>query len=95
MTSSEKQRWDQERAKGRSRFVLREGLLRRGLPFGVFMLGGCLVIDLLSQSPIEPVWKLAVKFGFYTLGFGLFMGSSMWSDREKEFQKERDDDDVV
>ena len=94
MTISEKQWWEQERAKGRSRFVLREGLLRRGLPFGVFMIVWCLVIDLLFQSPIEPVWELAVKFGVYTLGFGLLMGSTLWSDRERDFQKETDDDVV-
>jgi hypothetical protein len=91
MTKSEKQWWEQERSQGRSRFILRVGLLRRGLPFGVFITIGCLLIDCFSSSPIEPLWKIAVKFGFYTLGFGLFMGSSIWNDNERDFKKDTDD----
>jgi hypothetical protein len=95
MTKSEKDWWQQVRAKGRSQFIFREGLLRRGLPFGVFMTVAMLVIDLITRTPIEPAWKLAVEFAFYTLAFGYGMGSTTWSDRERELQEETDDDDVV
>lgn len=39
MTQTQKQWWEQECAKGEARFVLREGLLRRGLPFATIMTG--------------------------------------------------------
>jgi hypothetical protein len=91
MTQTEKQSWEQVRAKGRSQYVLREGLLRRGLPFGIMMTIFMLLVDYFSHSPIEPVWKLAVRFAFYTLAFGLLMGSTSWSNHEKDFQKPTDD----
>jgi len=95
MTRSEKQSWEQMRTQGRSRFVLREGLLRFGLPFGAFLTIGCLAIDWFGRSPIEPVWKLAARFGFFTLASGLFSGIKTWNERERDFQKQTDDDGVV
>ena len=67
-------------------------MLRRGLPFGVFMTIGCLVIDLVSSRPIDSVGLLAVKFGFHTLAFGLSIGGLIWNDRERDFQEETDED---
>lgn len=95
MTLSEKQSWEHVRAKGRDHFILRDGVLRRGLPFGVFMTVAMLLITILTHKPIEPVWKVGVMFAFYTLGFGAAMGGMTWSDREKDYQKPTDDDDVV
>ena len=56
---------------------------------------GCLAIDWLGRSPIEPVWKLAARFGLFTLVFGLFIGIKTWNERERDFQKQTDDDEVV
>ena len=55
----------------------------------------CLLIDYFGGWPIEPLWKIAVKFGFYILGFGLFMGSTIWNDNERDFKKDTNDDDVA
>jgi len=49
------------------------------------------LVDYFSHSPIEPVWRLAVRFAFFTLAFGLLMGSTSWSNHERDFQKPTDD----
>ena len=91
MTQSEKHDWEQVRAKGRTQYVLREGLLRRGLPFGAFVTVFLLLADTISHRPIDPIWKLVVRFAFFTLAFGLLMGTTKWNDRERDFNKPTDD----
>jgi hypothetical protein len=93
MTKSEKQSWEQERAKGRERFILRRGLLRAGLPFGIFMTLWIVLFPVFINDPIPPIWEILVKFGFYTLGFGLFLGEVTWRGNERDYNKPTEDDD--
>ena len=95
MTKSEKQWWEQERAKGRDRFLLRRGLLRAGLPFGALMIAGKILISVFSHQPISPAWRLLVEFGFYVLGFGALMGVWSWQSNETDYKKPTEDDDVA
>jgi hypothetical protein len=95
MTKSEKQTWEQERAKGRDRFLLRRGLLRAGLPFGVLMILFKLLIAIFSHEAIAPAWRLLVEFGFYVIGFGGLMGVWSWQDNERDYKKPTEDDDVA
>ncbi|HXT42457.1 MAG TPA: hypothetical protein VN887_20790 [Candidatus Angelobacter sp.] len=94
MTKSEKQSWEQERAKGREHFFL-SSIRRAGLPFGVLMTLGNLLFAFYRHESIPSVWRLLVMFGFYTLGFGSLMGLSTWSRNELDYQKPTEDDDVV
>ena len=95
MTQTQKQWWEQERAKGEARFVLREGLLRRGLPFAAIMTALPLLYDFFTHRPVEFTWKLMIAFAFYLVAFGGCMGTMAWRDREREFQKPTDNEDVV
>lgn len=95
MTNAEKQWWEQERAKGYNRFLLRQGLLRTGLPFGILMTIAAPLIEFLTHRPIKPVWELLAMFGFYTLGFGYFMGTRAWRDNERDYQEPTEDEDVA
>ena len=85
MTETQKQLWEQERAKGEFRFVLREGLLRRGLPFAAIMTAFRLVYDSFTHRPIESPGVLVIGFALNLLLFGGCMGTMIWRDREKEF----------
>jgi hypothetical protein len=94
MTKCEKQWWEKERAKGRDRYLLR-AVLRAGLPFGILMLVGKILISALSHQPLSPAWRLFVEFGFYVLGFGGLMGVWTWQDKERDYKKPTEDDDTV
>ena len=93
MTQTQKQWWEQERAKGEARYVLRVGLLRMGLPFAAIMTVVPLLNNVFTIEPIEPLWKLGVKFAFFVVGFGGMMGAMLWRDRERDYQKPTEDED--
>jgi len=95
MTKSEKQSWEQERAKGRDRFLLRHGLLRFGLPFGILMTLGKVLFAVFSHHPVAPIWELFIWFGAYTLILGCVMGLWNWQNNERDYTKPTEDDDVV
>jgi hypothetical protein len=95
MTQTQKQWWEQVRAKGAARFVLREGLLRCGLPFAAFMTAAPLFYAVFTHRPIDITWKMVVAFAFYAIAFGGCMGTMAWRNHERDFQKPTEDDDVV
>ena len=92
MTKSERQWWQQVRAQGRTRYVLRDGLLKRGLPFGSLVT----LIDFLplfwGGSLSKPVSFYLIKFAFLVLAFGWITAVWSWDAHEKEFEKPKDDD---
>jgi hypothetical protein len=91
MTKAEKQSWEQERAKGRDRFLL--GNIRRGgLPFGILMTLTNFLLALLGHKPAPSFWRLLVIFGFYALFFGSVMGVFIWSNNERDYQEPTEDD---
>jgi hypothetical protein len=94
MTKFEKQWWEQERAKGYDRFLLRS-LLRAGLPFGILMTLAHVLWPVFSHQPIPQIYKLLVEFGFYVVGFGAFMGVVTWRGNERNYNKPTEDDDVA
>ena len=91
MTKTEKQTWEQIRTKGRDRFILQEGLLRRGVPFGVLFLLLQIVFMFFWQRS-EPVLAIVARWAFATLGFGAGMGLWEWQSRERDYEKPTDDD---
>ena len=94
MTKSEKQSWEQERAKGRDHFIL-SAIRRAGLPFGILLTVGNSLIPFFRHEPTPSFFRLLVMFGFFTLGFGSLMGVSTWSSNERDYQKEIEDDTVA
>jgi len=93
MTKSEKQSWEQERAKGREHFLL-SSIRRAGLPFGILMTFSNFVLAFFRHEPPPSTLRLLVMFGFYTLAFGSLMGVSTWSGNEQDYQKPTEDNDV-
>jgi len=95
MTQTEKQWWEQIRARGEARFVLRQGLLRCGLPFAVFVTMGRLLLDFFADRPMGPIWTMGIAFVFYAVFFGGCMGAMAWRNHERDFQKPTEADDVA
>ena len=90
MTKSKRQSWEHKRKKGYESFVFRYGLLRAGLPFGILM-----SIALFLFPPPPTILELVVKFVFYTLGVGLFVGVVIWRRNEREYKKLTENDDMA
>jgi len=88
MTESEAQAWEQERAQGRDRFILR-GIWRRAGMFSaiftvLFFLSGLWRHNI--ESPLLEVGTLLSLFGVGTLGGGWCEGARIWYKREREFK---------
>jgi hypothetical protein len=95
MTQSEKQAWEKVREKGRDRFILRDGLLRHGVRFGVlFGLFQCIRFAFFHPAP-EPVLSVIAGWAFATVAYGAMMGVCRWQTLERDYQKPTDDDDMV
>jgi len=95
MTQTEKQAWEQIRTKGRDRFIVREGLLRRGVPLGV-LLGLFQIVRVVFFHPSEaPLLSIFASWAFVTVGFGATMGLHYWQHSERDYLKPTEDDDVA
>ena len=92
MTLTEKQAWEQVRARGRDRFILREGLLRHGFRFGVVFALLQIIFMLFrpTSKPLIVIVTLPVLAGVL---YGALMGLQVWQAHESEFQKPTEDDD--
>jgi hypothetical protein len=91
MTESELQSWEQERAQGRDRFILR-GLWRRSLRFAVVFSIVSFVLDLFTHRLLSVglgVWNCLVTIATVTLAVGWCEGASIWYRREKEYSEAR------
>ena len=97
MTESERQAWEQERAQGRDRFILR-GLLRRAGPFPAVFTVLLFLSDLLRhniESPVLELGTLLSMFGAATLVGGWHEGEKIWNSRERELKDFRGGDHVA
>jgi hypothetical protein len=74
------ERWEQIRAEGKKRFVV-----RTALTFGVLMVAWTDVVNVLLFAEIKPAISI-LKLIFSVL-LGFFVGSSAWTDREAKYQK--------
>jgi len=93
MTKLDKERWEQIRAKGYERFLLRT-VIRAGLPFAILMTLSRALWPVVRHRPVEPVWQLAVEFEFYGLFFGVWMGTFTWRCRQRDYNRPTEDDDA-
>ena len=95
MTRIEKESWEKTRAQGYDWFILRAGLLRRGLPFGFFVTIFWLLTDYYSGRPVDPLLTIAAEFGVLTLVYGFLTGNRIWNDNENDFKKDIDVGEVA
>ena len=84
MKSFTREEWSRTRAKGHTRFVVLHGLLRSGVPFGLFMAAGTYVWSLLDHSVWSPS-AAATSFVIFTLTFGYLTGEGRWRRCERDY----------
>jgi len=94
MTKSEKQSWEQERAKGYSHFLLRS-VLRAALSFGILVTVADILWPRFRHQPISPAWLLLVEFGFCVVCYVAWRGVWIWRRKESDYQKPAEDDDAA
>lgn len=87
--------WEQVRVKGRDRFILREGLLRRGVPFGVLFALVQAARVLFFDLSLDSFITIAAAWGFATVSFGAGMGLWYWQEYQQDYQKPTENHHVV
>ena len=90
MTKSEKQQWEQVRAKGFVSYLLRRGLLFYGLGFGILM---TLTNVFIFHEAIAPVGSSLIRFAHYVFEFGAFMGIVEWCFHQYDYKRPDANDD--
>jgi hypothetical protein len=85
MNPSEKQSWELVQAKGRASFVLREGILRRGvLPGAIFGLCWCFSDLLRHRLDTSEAFAIAAMSVATALAVGMCNGVLLWQKRQRE-----------
>ena len=90
MTDIETREWEKERAEGRDRFVLREGILKRGSRDAVIAIAIWYAFHHLKHEPsptVWDIWQAVIGFCFMTLTAGWIEGVRLWERREQEYEK--------
>ena len=90
MTGMESREWERERAAGRDRFVVREGILKRGSRDAAIAVVIWYVFHFLRHEPFPSAWDLwhaVIVFCFMTVIVGWFEGVRLWERREQEYEK--------
>jgi len=85
MKTFDKQKWTEIRARGHVRFVMRQGLLRWGVPFALVVTLGPLIYNLITYSPTPSIWSTVGSLALLTLAFGYGMGETEWRRGERAY----------
>jgi|ERR1051325_10371185 hypothetical protein len=91
MNTEQKSKWAETRAKGKSRFILSQGILRIGLLVSVLTTVGNyffqygFTISKIAEYVLSD--ETIFKFFFGWLLYGLLMGLLLWNFNEREFRK--------
>ena len=95
MTRNEKQAWEKIRAKGRVRYIIVEGILRRGILAGIIF-GPCpfLLVNAVGGGEIKWLW-MGVLSVVLALLLGTLMGVLFWHLTEKNYLLSITDDHVL
>jgi succinate-acetate transporter protein len=90
MTQTDRNWWEQMRAKGRGWFIFRQGILHYGTQVGFWLvLFGVLTTPLISGS-FPSLLGLVSAWVSLTVCFGFSVGFVLWKQHEKDYQKEVD-----
>jgi hypothetical protein len=90
VTDIESHEWEQVRAQGRDRFVLREGVLQRGLRDAGILALVWVFFHIFRHKPLpSPVdaWTSIAGLCVVALGAGSYEGVTVWERREAEYQE--------
>lgn len=79
-------RWTQTRQRGRLSYMLRRGILVHGTIFAVWMTLAR-VFGLFGERQSLRIPLLLLRFVFYAVFFGLWMGFCIWHLHEKRFRE--------
>jgi nitroimidazol reductase NimA-like FMN-containing flavoprotein (pyridoxamine 5'-phosphate oxidase superfamily) len=91
MKTSETQNWEQVRAKGRASFILRVGILRRGVPLALpFALGWSLLAFYHHYLDGSEAVCIAAMTAVLALSIGLLSGIRSWQKQEQQYVSEID-----
>ena len=85
MKDTERNEWEQIRARGHGRFIAHHGLLWWGVPFGFVVTFGPVLYDVFTHSALPSVWELVGSFILLTFAFGYGMGETEWRKRERVY----------
>ena len=85
MNQDEKELWGKVRAAGRNRYVLHNGIIKMGVPFGLLYLIGTLILSRVFNHP-KPAWFVVVNFIFIVSAVGLIQGNSTWNRYERDYK---------
>jgi energy-coupling factor transporter transmembrane protein EcfT len=90
MTQAEKQKWEAIRAKGQARYILIEGVLRRGILSGAIITFALFTVGATTHIYTMPVWVGLTLFIILSLFFGVCFGALFWHFEEGNYQKTDD-----
>ena len=87
MKTFDKQKWTQVRARGHARFIMGQGLLCWGVPFGLVATLGPFFYDLLAHASTPSIWGMVGSFTLLTVALGYGMGETEWRRGERAYYK--------
>src|SRR3954469_21188934 len=79
--------WQRTRLRGRARYILVEGILRRGILLGVPVAALPFAFGLYTGVSVMTFWQFAAAAAVLSLLFGAGMGALFWHLQEKEYQR--------
>ena len=86
MNTSERQAWEQTRAKGRASFIWRTGILRHGVPPAAVVGLGWLLTDFTRHRlDAGEALCIAAMAGAIALSIGLIAGNRLWKQRQHQY----------
>ena len=86
MKTFDKEKWGQIRVKGHTRFILKQ-IVRRGVPMGLFVTVGIILLDKLTHSAVTTPGNLAASFFCFGIIFGYLQGEREWERCERAYEK--------
>lgn len=87
MTQTERNNWEKVRANGRGRYIVVEGILKRGLLAGVIIGAFPFLIHSLCNGWTTDWLLLVILFVVAAFISGSIMGGLFWHLQESEYQK--------
>ena len=98
MDGAQIREWEQIRASGREQFVLREGILKKGIRDASILLAIWFAVHVYKRKPFESLTDLLgpiAGFCIATLIAGWIEGNKIWEKNEKEYEQSHKGDHPV
>jgi hypothetical protein len=86
MKTFDKQKWSQIRAKGHTRFIMRQ-IVQRGIPMGVIVTVGVFLFENFTHSVTPSPGNLAAIFFCFGIVSGYIRGEREWEQCERAYDE--------